>query len=181
MPRPSSIGIEIHTPASCVVTLYGEHDAAGRDGVTLALALARDYTYLLVDLTPCTFLDGTVINALLATATRMRAGGASLELAMSRTQTIRRTLEFSGVLELLPLHETRSAGIAAISAAERLAAHPRPVSLRAARAEIDHFHDRTEKARARTSAATRSVTVVRAQVADSQIEEETRDQRGRAA
>jgi hypothetical protein len=39
---PSNIEIEIHTPESCILTLHGEHDSASREGLTLALTLARN-------------------------------------------------------------------------------------------------------------------------------------------
>jgi anti-anti-sigma factor len=165
VPPLPSIEIEIHTRASCVVTLYGEHDRATSDGVTLALALARDYTHLLVDLTPCTFLDGSVINALLSTAKRMRAGGASLELAVGPRHVVRRTLELAGVLPLLPMHASRAVGIAAIATAETLANHTRPQKLRALSMEIDDLGATTQD-RKHPAAKMRGVTVLRARVAD---------------
>jgi anti-anti-sigma factor len=173
----SSIEIEVHSRESCVITLHGEHDAATSDGVTLALALARDYACLLVDLTPCTFLDGTVINALLHTAKDRRAGGARLAVAVRRPSVAQRTLELCGALTLIPAHESRAAGIEALAQAERAAGHARPVSLRAVTAEIDHFNARNGARPKRPLSKRRGMTVLRAQVTDSTSDALERERR----
>ena len=149
MPSASSVRrSEIHTRESSSVTLHGEHDAASSEGVSLALALARGYTHVIVDLTPCTFLDGTIINALLTSAGRMRAADGALELVAPNGATaVRRTLGFAGVLSLLPAHASRSEAIAAITTAARVRAHNRPVSLHAVNAEIEHLNSKTEASR----------------------------------
>ncbi len=167
MTTPSSVEIEIHTRESCIVTLHGEHDAASSEGVTLALALARSYTHVIVDLTPCTFLDGRIINALLNCASGMRSADGALELVAPNGATaVRRTLGFAGVLDLLPAHATRSEAIAAITTAARVRAHSRPVNLRAVNAEIDYLNSQTEASRSTRSGKPRGLTVVRAHVED---------------
>jgi anti-anti-sigma factor len=168
-----SIEIEIQTCEACIVTLHGEHDVASSEGVALALALARDYAHVLVDLTPCTFLDGAVINALLVSARRMRAAEGALELiAPNDVRGVRRTLALAGVLPLLPIHATRSEGLVAITTAERVRAHGRSFSFRAVSAEIDHLEGETEASRAIGASEVRGHTVLRAQVEDSALESE---------
>jgi anti-anti-sigma factor len=179
--RPS-IEIEIHSRESCIVTLLGEHDTATSEGVSLALTLARDYSHVLVDLTPCTFLDGAIINALLAGEKPMRAADGALELiAPDQAGAVRRTLELAGVLRLLPIHRTRSEGLAAVATAERLRAHSKPVSLRVVKAKVDHLDDKTEASAAIHAAKPRGLTVVRAQVEASAIESSDEARRRRAA
>ena len=98
MAAQSSIEIEIHSPTSCIVTLHGEHDMASREAVTMALALTRDYSRVLVDLTTCTFIDATVTNALLAAAARLQ-DGRSLELVVpAASHPVRRLLSVAGFL-----------------------------------------------------------------------------------
>ena len=180
MTPASSIEIEIHTRESCIVTLHGEHDAASSESVRLALGLASGYNHMIVDLTPCTFLDGTIINALVASARHMRAADGALELvAPIGVATVHRTLGLAGVLPLLPIHASRSDGIAAIATAERVRAHGRPVSLLAVRAEIDHLSSKTEASRSARAAKPRALTVVRAHVEDSAAESD--EARRRAA
>ena len=180
MTSVSSVEIEIHTRESCIVTLHGEHDAASSEEVTLALALARGHTHVIVDLTPCTFLDGTIINALLTSAAHMRVTDGALELVAPHGATaVRRTLGFAGVLTLLPAHASRSEAIAAITAAARVRAHSRTVSLCAVSAEIDHLNSKTEAARATRPGTSRGLTVVRAHVEDSVVDpDEARRRRG---
>ena len=172
MTAPSSIEIEIHTRESCIVTLRGEHAAASREGVTLALALARDYTRVIVDLTPCTSIDATVLTALLASAGRMQAARGALEVvAPRRAYAMRRALWLAGVLPRVRTHTTRSEAIAAITAAEeRLRPRNRPVSLRAVIAEIEHINGKAEPPRATPAARPRRSTVLRARVEDSVLD-----------
>jgi anti-anti-sigma factor len=166
-----SIEIEIHAPESCIVTLHGEHDSASSEGLTLALVLARRYEHVLVDLTPCTFLDARIVGAVLEAAARMRSAGGALELIVpTRVDGVYRTLALTGVLPLLPIHATRSDGIGAIATAARLRAHARPVSLRAVVSELEHFSARPAAARERPVAKTRGITVLRAHVADTTSE-----------
>jgi anti-anti-sigma factor len=161
----------MQTREACIVTLHGEHDVATSEGVALALALARDYAHVLVDLTPCTFLDGAVINALLVGARRMRAAEGALELiAPSDVRGVRRTLALAGVLPLLPIHATRSEGLIAITTAERVRAHDRPLSFRAVSAEIDHLEGEPPASRTLRATKLRGHTVLRAQVEESALE-----------
>jgi anti-anti-sigma factor len=164
----SSIEIEIHSPTSCFVTLHGEHDVASREAVTMALALTRDYTSVLVDLTSCTFIDATVTNTLLAAAARLRHGGRSLELIVpTESHPIRRLFGAAGILPLVPLHATRDRGLAAIESQERLDAHRRVRDLRAVAARIARHSHSTEAGRsARCAKARGGTTVLRAHIAD---------------
>jgi anti-anti-sigma factor len=123
---PGSIEIQIHSPGICSVALSGEHDAAASEAVTLALAAARGYHGVLVDLTHCTFIDSTLITALLVGARRARERGGALELVLPEGGgAVRRTLEVANVQMLLPFHASRPAAIAALKARGR-ADVPRP-------------------------------------------------------
>lgn len=181
MPSQSSIRIEIHSPTSCIVTLHGEHDLASREPVTMALALARSYASVLVDLTTCTFIDGTVTSALLEAAARLRRADRSLELIVpAHAHEIRRALDLTGVLPIIPLHESRPAGLAALASEEVLGAHRRRLELRAVTAEIDRLSSLTEAGRAlRATKAGAGTTIIRARVAE--IDETAAQPRRRAA
>jgi anti-anti-sigma factor len=116
-----SIEIQIHSRRICIVTLRGEHDAASSEAVTLALAAARGYDNVLVDLAPCTFIDSTLITALLVGARRARRLGGALELVLPRERgAVRRTLEIANVQMLLPFHASRREAVAALDARGRM-------------------------------------------------------------
>ena len=120
MPAQSNIEIEIHSPTIFTVTLTGEHDVLSREALSLALTVGRVYRYVLVDLTGCTFLDSTMINAFLAAAKRHVAQDGAVELVVpSDANPVRRTLEIANVQMTLPFHATRAAGIEDLTRRER--------------------------------------------------------------
>jgi anti-anti-sigma regulatory factor len=117
--------------------------------MTLAPAHARTYRGLLVDLTNCSFIDATVTHALLTDAGRRRASRASLELVVPRDSShVRRILEVTGAIEALPIHENRSAGLGALSSAERVARHDDRRDLYDVSARIDRLYRMTNAGRA---------------------------------
>ena len=151
--------IEIHSPSACIVTLRGEHDASSSEALTMALALARGYADVLVDLAACEFVDSSVINALLLATRRAREQGGTIELVVPvGTTAVRRTLGIANVQMILPFHATRAEGVERLG---RLAGEPRsrpPLRIHEAPAP-------PELVRRRTKAQT-EVTVVRARVSD---------------
>ncbi len=151
--------IEIHSPTVCIVTLRGEHDASTSEAVTMALALARGYTHVLVDLAGCQFVDSSLINALLLASKRARErGGAVVLVVPTETTPVRRTLEIANVQMVLPFHATRDDALEAIDSAGFQV--PAPTALAIPRAEAQ-----AEFVRRRTKART-EVTVLRARVTD---------------
>ena len=125
MPAQSNIEIEIHSPTIFTVTLTGEHDVLSREALSLALTVGRVYRYVLVDLTGCTFLDSTMINALLAAATGHDARDGAVELVVpADANPVRRTLEIANVQMTLPFHGTRAAGIEDLTRRERPGMRP---------------------------------------------------------
>jgi anti-anti-sigma regulatory factor len=174
--------IQIQSPTACILTLHGEHDLASRPGLTVALAVARGYVHVLVDLTHCTFGDASLVSTLLVASKRLRARDGALELVVPPSAyPVRRVLELAGAHTRLPIHETRAEGIASMSSAETLRAHPRRGRLRLVSARIDHLHSKTEAARHTHDAKARGFTVVRAEIADAFTGERHRDTGRRAA
>jgi anti-anti-sigma factor len=114
-----TIDIEVISSNAALVTLRGEHDLASRPQVATALAVARDCGDVLVDLTPTTFIDSSVINALLHTANALVRDGRRLELVIPPSaHTLRSLFEAMSVTRLLPLHDTRLSGAASIALAD---------------------------------------------------------------
>jgi anti-anti-sigma factor len=172
----SRIEIEIYTPMSCIVTLQGDHDVTSSEAFTMALALARNYTSVLVDLSTCTSIDTAITRAVVAAAAQLRESDHSLELILPPdSHAVRRVLRLSGVLSLIPLHASRAAGLAAIGLAELLGAQQRKLDLRTLSTAIDRLASMTEAIRARPVAGIREgTTVVRARVVETESEREAR-------
>ena len=69
---------------------------------------------MLVDLSPCTFMDSTVINVLISTAHSVQAAGERLALVIPPEQRrVARVAEMTGLDKLLAVYETREAALAA--------------------------------------------------------------------
>jgi anti-anti-sigma factor len=152
--RHNSVEIRIHSAAVCIVTLRGEHDVDSRETVTLALAAARDYANILVDLSACTFIDSSVITTLLEASKRARQADRALELVVpTEANTVRRTLEIANVQGMLPFNETATEGLAS------MAAGVLPARKRAHLGLVNARVEDVAKVRA-------GVTVIRARVAD---------------
>ena len=109
-PHPG-IEISAHSPAVSIVTLRGEHDLHSWSGVTVALANASQRPGVVVDLSECTFLDSTMLTALLVAAKQLRTRGGALAVVMARGTEVRRIFEVMNVDTLVEMHETRSAAI----------------------------------------------------------------------
>jgi anti-sigma B factor antagonist len=151
--------IEIHSPATCIVTLRGEHDASTSEAVTMALTLARGYANVLVDLAGCRFVDSSLINALLLASKRAREHGGVVALVVPTGATaVRRIFEIANVQMVMPFHATRAEGIESI---ESFGGQRR----RSAPLIIPEAGDQAEFVRRRTRART-DVTVLRARVTD---------------
>jgi anti-anti-sigma factor len=105
----------MYAAGAAIVTLSGEHDLASRPQIAVAFAVARDCGNVLVDLTPASFVDSSVINALLRAARELVREGMRLELVIPPSaHSLRGLFEALGVTRLLPLHDTREAGAASI-------------------------------------------------------------------
>jgi anti-anti-sigma factor len=145
VPAQSNIEIEIQSPTIFTVTLTGEHDVLSREALSLALTVGRVYRYVLVDLSACTFLDSTMINALLAAAKGHAEQDGALELVVpSDANPVRRTLEIANVQMTLPFHETRTAGLEDFTGRERPGIRPAHHVLRAVGADAGGSRPRVD-------------------------------------
>ena len=116
-PVPGTVALERHAPGVAIVTLRGEHDLATRAEINATLARVGGEADVLVDLSECSFIDSSVIGALVAALQTFAERGRRLELAIpSDAVTIQRVAKVAGLATFLPIHETREAGLASISA-----------------------------------------------------------------
>jgi anti-anti-sigma factor len=116
-PVTGSVSLERHSPGAAIITLCGEHDLATRAEINATLARVGDGVDLLVDLSDCSFIDSSVIGALVAAFQVLAAQGRRLELTIPpEAVAVRRVAQVAGLTTFLTIHETRSAGLASISA-----------------------------------------------------------------
>lgn len=110
-----TVEVEVHAAGVVIVTLRGEHDLNTKPDLSEALARAGDHADVLVDLSECSFIDSTVIGALVLAFQAQSERGRRLELTISPgANTIQRVAKIAGLTTFLSIHETRSAGLASI-------------------------------------------------------------------
>jgi anti-anti-sigma factor len=102
--RHSSITVR-SLPGGVVVALSGDHDLSTKPQLIEALRRVRRGSRLVIDLQRCTFVDSTIIGAILAA---FRAG-SSEELHLSvvlpdDTSYVYRALSVMGLHQLVPAH-----------------------------------------------------------------------------
>lgn len=116
---PDTVELDLGMRGLAVVALRGECDLNTRAALAAALARACACEAVLVDLCDCSFIDSTVIGAIVVTSQSLRAAGGRLELVIPPHQdAVRRIAQIAGLPHILVIHETRSAGIASIQSEE---------------------------------------------------------------
>jgi anti-sigma B factor antagonist len=103
-----------------IVVLSGEHDLGTVPRVKEALTgAASDGNAVLVDLCSATFVDSSILGALLEARRTAVDGNRGFAVACSgEAEPVRRVLEVTGLADELPVHSTREAALAALDAQE---------------------------------------------------------------
>ena len=102
-----------------LVAVHGEHDIASAPGLRVAIeeALSRSQ-HVVVDLTPSTFVDSTVLGVLLGARERAQeeeVGYAVVLEPATGDPAVRRILEVTGLDQLLPVRADRDAAVRAVA------------------------------------------------------------------
>jgi anti-anti-sigma factor len=101
-----AVEMRVISQRTTVTTLTGEHDLLTKQRLLETIACARQWPNVIVDLTPCEFIDSTICEVLI-TADRVRQPGERLELAMPLDDGfVNRTLTLLGLREIIPTHES---------------------------------------------------------------------------
>lgn len=112
---PSTVEVEFESPGVAIVTLRGEHDLSSCPRLTEALAEASTRPNVLVNLSECTFIDSSIVHALLSASARLRARDGRLELVIpAEPGVVQRVAELTPLAATLLIHETCGAGIAGL-------------------------------------------------------------------
>lgn len=118
---PPAVEVAFHRVGIAIVTLRGEHDLNGELALSNALVHASDQLNVLIDLSECSFMDSSVIAAFIAARTSLAERGGRLEIVIPpEATTVERFAQLSHLADLLPIHATRSAGIATFQRSEHL-------------------------------------------------------------
>jgi len=114
-PPLGTVEIEHYAPGLAVVSMRGEHDLSTAPELTQALEQAAVHSNVVVDLSACSFIDSTVIHALVKFARRVHGRGEQLVLVIpSESSQVARVARMTHLAESLPIHPTRGAALASI-------------------------------------------------------------------
>jgi len=111
-PEQPSIDVRAEPGGAIVLTLIGDHDLATKPSLVAELATLAPDAAVVIDLTRCTFVDSTVIGAILNTRQPDRPR-VSLVLPPDTSYVVR-ALSVLGVRDLLPVHPTVEAALEAL-------------------------------------------------------------------
>jgi anti-sigma B factor antagonist len=110
MSTEQQIVVDRATGGVAVIVMQGEHDVYTAPQLRAAVAeLIGDGRPVVVDLTPSTFVDSSILGVLLGGLRNAREHdvGFALVLGESGEPTVRRILEVTGLFPVLPMHDTR--------------------------------------------------------------------------
>jgi anti-anti-sigma factor len=111
-----TVEVDISPSNAMIVTLRGEHDLSTKPELATAL-VASNCPGVLVDLSDASFIDSSVINALLTAAARLRNAGGALELIIPPgAHPLRNVFRLMSLPTLLPVHGSREAALASLAA-----------------------------------------------------------------
>ena len=111
-PEKPSIDLRAEPGDVIVLSLIGDHDLATKPSLVAELAALAPEAAVVIDLTRCTFVDSTVIGAILNTRQPNRPR-VSLVLPPDTSYVVR-ALSVLGVRDLLPVHPTVEAALEAL-------------------------------------------------------------------
>jgi anti-anti-sigma factor len=117
-PPLGTVEIVHHAPGLAVVSMRGEHDLCTAPELTQALEQAALHSNVVVDLSACSFIDSSVIHALVTSARRVHARDEQLVLVIpSESSQVARVARMTHLAEIFPIHPTRGAALASIQSA----------------------------------------------------------------
>lgn len=111
---PGKVAVERDPDGVSVVGLLGEHDLGTVPAVRDALNAAAARGALVIDLSPATFVDSSILGAILAAQREAAAAGTGFAVACDGgADPVRKVLEITGLSAELPVHPSRAAAVAA--------------------------------------------------------------------
>jgi anti-sigma B factor antagonist len=115
--RTGELALERKEASLAVLTISGEHDLSTAPNLRRRLnALLEEGTSMVIDLSPATFIDSSILGVILDG--RRRADEAQIGFAVSRSDgsdAVDRLLEVTGLRAELPVHARREEAVRAAS------------------------------------------------------------------
>jgi len=112
-PLPGTVEVEHPAPGLALVSVRGEHDLSTTVELTQALEHAARHSNVLVDLSDCSFMDSSVIQALVKTALALQERGEQLALVIPPEQrVVARVAHMTRLSEILPVYASHRDGLA---------------------------------------------------------------------
>lgn len=100
------------------VLLEGEHDLGTLPQVREAFEAVSGESALVIDLSPATFIDSSILGAILdARRAAGESGSGFAVVCDGAAEPVRRVLEVTGLAEELPVHPNRDAALEALAVA----------------------------------------------------------------
>jgi anti-anti-sigma factor len=97
------------------ISLLGEHDITTAWEVRNAIACAlKQGTHLVVDLSETEFIDSSIVHVLFESKQLTQEHGRRVSLQLPADARVRRALEITGMLDVLPVYGTRAEAIDAL-------------------------------------------------------------------
>ena len=116
-PQTGTVEIGHHASGIAVVTVLGEHDVSTEPQLAQALVDASAHSDVIVDLSGCTFIDSTVIAALIKGASAVHARSERFALVIPPEQRhVARIARMIRLSEFLAVHDSRDAALASLGA-----------------------------------------------------------------
>ena len=115
--RTGELALERKDQGLAVITISGEHDLSTAPNLRRRLdALIEEGVATVVDLSPATFIDSSILSVILDG--RRRAADAKIGFAVARSNgsdAVDRVLEVTGLRGELPVHARREEAVTAAS------------------------------------------------------------------
>jgi anti-anti-sigma factor len=109
LPADGTTSAELHVVSelTAVATVAGEHDLPTRHLLLEALAQATPFPNVIIDLTPCRFLDSSILGVFFAAHDALEPGRDWLALVLpERPGAVNTAINLTGVRYLIPVYET---------------------------------------------------------------------------
>jgi len=104
---PGTVTVTIDVSNCAHVALRGEWDISTERELAHALARARNYRNIVIDLSACSFLDSRTIGMLITLDAELTENDGRLAVALPRAQsTAVRAFDLLGIRAVLSVHET---------------------------------------------------------------------------
>jgi anti-anti-sigma factor len=110
-PTPASIEVRMLASDTMLVQLSGEHDATTHSRLADAFVAVRHQANVIVDLTPCSSIDSSILTMLLRAHDALMRDQRRLAVALPTKVDLTRKAELERLSDLLPAYASVEAAL----------------------------------------------------------------------